>query len=350
MMKKDKVLVIIASFNGQKYWPDLLPALAKEQYVDFDLEILIVDNNSSDGSAEYIKANYPQFTLMKSASNSGFVGANNIGYDYAKKIQAKYIYLLNQDTIINPAWLQPLYDFAQKNKFGSLQSKINLWPESRKVNTLGNKIHFLGFGYSWKMGEMDDHEAAVSKINYASGAGVFVSMEALDHLGYLFDDTMFLYLEDLDLGWSLQLLGYDNYVIPASQIFHKYEFNKSYQQVYWFERNRLWVCLKNYHFLSLIILFPAWFFMELGQLFFALKNRYINKKMRAYAFLFSLHGWKKLLQKRKLIQSKRVRSDHQVVTNFSGQILFQPLASPLLRMVNIFFNIYWQVVKLLIFW
>lgn len=349
-MNKDKVLLIIASFNGQKYWPDLLPALAKEQYTDFDLEVLVVDNNSTDSSVEYIKAHYPQFTLIKLPNNSGFVGANNVGYEYAKKIKAQYIYLLNQDTIINTGWLQPLYVFAKKNKFGSLQSKINLWPESRKINTLGNPIHFLGFGYSWKMGELDTHDYPVRKINYASGAGVFISMEALEKLGYLFDDSMFLYLEDLDLGWSLQLLGYDNYLIPESQIFHKYQFNKSYQQVYWFERNRLWVCLKNYHILSLIVLFPAWFLMEFGQLLFAVRNHYFSKKIKAYSFIFSFKGWRKLLQKRRLIQSKRVRKDRQVVTNFSGQILFQPLANPFLKLANIFFNIYWQIVRLLIFW
>ena len=57
---------------------------------------------------------------------------------------------------------------------------------------------------------------------------------------------MFMYLEDLDLGWSLNLLGYDNYIIPESIIYHKYEFKKGIKQIYWFERNRLWIILKNY--------------------------------------------------------------------------------------------------------
>ncbi len=349
-MTKDKVLVIIVSYNGQEYWPDLLPLLSQETYNDFDLEILVVDNASTDASAEYIKNNYPNFKLIKLEKNEGFVGGNNTGYYYAKEIGAKYIYLLNQDTVITAGFLQPLYDYAEKNKFGTLQSKINLWPTKDKINTLGNQIHFLGFGYGLKSGQADMGHYEIHKINYASGAGVFINMEALDKLGYLFDDTMFLYLEDLDLGWSLQLLGYDHYLVPASQIYHKYEFQRSMKSVYWFERNRLWVLLKNYHIFSILLLWPAWLIMEIGQIFYAYKNNYLLKKIQAYSFMYSYPQWQKLLYYRALIQKNRQRSDKQVVFNFSGKILFQALNSPALRVANFFFGIYWRLIRLLIVW
>jgi GT2 family glycosyltransferase len=347
---KNKVLLIIVSYNGQKYWPDLLPTLNKEVYTDFDLEILVVDNASTDSSVEHIKNNFPNFKLIKLDKNEGFVGANNTGYYYAKEIKAKYIYLLNQDTVITPGFLQPLYEYAEKNKFGTLQSKINLWPDKDKINTLGNQIHFLGFGYGMKSGQLDMVHYDIRKINYSSGAGVFINMEALEKLGYLFDDTLFLYLEDLDLGWSLQLLGYDNYLIPSSQIYHKYEFNRSMQAVYWFERNRLWVLLKNYHVFSILLLWPAWLLMEIGQIYFAYKNNYLLKKIKAYSFLYSYPQWQKLLYYRRLIQKNRQRTDRQVVQNFSGKILFQALNSPALGMANFFFNIYWRLIRLLIVW
>lgn len=349
-MSKNKVVLIIASYNGQKYWPDLLPILAEEHYADFDLEIVMVDNNSSDNSVEYIQNNFPKFKLIKLSKNEGFVGANNAGYFYAKEIGAKYIYLLNQDTVITKNFLQPLYDFAINNKFGSLQSKINLWPQKDKLNTLGNQIHFLGFGYGLKSGQQDLQHYSVRKINYCSGAGVFINMSALEKMGYLFDDTMFGYLEDLDLGWSLQLLGYDNYLVPASQIYHKYEFSRSMRLVNWFERNRLWVMLKNYHVLTLILISPAWLVMEIGQLYFAWRNQYLIKKIKAYGFIFSFTQWQKLLYYRALIQKNRQRSDHSVVCNFSGKIMFQALDSLSLQMANFFFNIYWSLIKLIIIW
>lgn len=350
MQKKDKIIIIIPSYNGVDYFRSLLPQLSQEQYLDFDLEIVIVDDCSKDDSVHFIKNNFPNFTLLQTKTNSGYVGANNLGYEYAKKVKADFIYLLNQDTEIESNFLQPLYDFACNNKFGTLQSKLRLYPETDKINTIGNVIHFLGFGYGSSGGSKDHNDQKITKINYASGAGVLISMKALEDLGYLFDETMFAYLEDLDLGWSLKLLGYDNFLIPTSIIYHKYEFSRSMKQVYWFERNRLWVMLKNYKLATLLLFFPAWLIMEFGQLYFAWQNNYLRNKIKAYSWLFSIQEWHILLTKRNNIQAKRVLSDGEILSSFSGKILFQALDSFLLRMANIFFNIYFKLIRFFIFW
>jgi len=350
MLKKSKIFIIIPSYNGRQYWDELFPNLLEEEYQDLDIQILVIDDNSTDGSADYINRKYPKIKVIRQRENIGFVGINNIGYQYAKKNQADYIYLLNQDTVVTSGFLRPLYDFAKENKFGSLQSKLLLWSDKNKINTIGNAIHFLGFGYGQGASQPDNQQLKITKINYASGAGVFISMRALDDLGYLFDETMFMYLEDLDLGWSLNMLGYDNYLIPNSVVYHKYEFKRSMKFFYWFERNRLWVMLKNYKLGSFLLIFPAWLIMEFGQLCLALTSHRFLSKLKAYTFLFSPAQMKVLLEKRKYIQSKRQRSDRQVVGNFTGVILFQPLDMFLLKIANVFFFIYWRVVKLFIFW
>ncbi|MCB9802590.1 glycosyltransferase family 2 protein [Candidatus Nomurabacteria bacterium] len=350
MQKKDKIILVIPSYNGVDYLRSLLPQLAEENYVDFDLEVVIVDNASTDDSVDFIKNNFSQFTLLENKENTGYVGANNLAYDYAKKNDAKYLYLLNQDTEITPSFLDPLYAFAKNNKFGSLQSKLKLFPETDKINTLGNVIHYLGFGYGSFNGDLDLGQQKIAQINYASGAGVLLSMEALNNLGYLFDETMFAYLEDLDLGWSLNLLGFENYLIPTSVVYHKYQFQRSMKQAYWFERNRLWVILKNYKIATLVFLFPAWLLMELGQIYFAWRNDYLKKKIKAYSFLFSAKEWKILLKKRKNIQDKRVINDRKILQTFSGNILFQPLHSTILNIANFIFDLYFQILRLFIVW
>lgn len=351
MSKRDKIIVIIVSYNGQEHWPDLMPLLSKEKYDDFDLEILVVDNNSKDNSVAYLQENFPEVTVIRNKENSGFVGGNNIGYKYALRHDASFIYLLNQDTVISPGFLQPLYNFAKDNsRIGSLQSKIKLWPDKHKLNTVGNAIHFLGFGYGMESGLIDKENQKPGKIDYASGAGVFISMAALNALGGLFDDTMFLYLEDLDLGWQLDMLGYENYLVPSSVIYHKYEFDRSMRNYYWFERNRLWNMLKNYKIGTLILIFPAWLIMELGQIFFALVKGRLILKLKSYKWLFSAREWKILKAKREYIQRKRKRSDREVVYSFKGMILFQPLSPLLLRVANLFFGLYWFIVKQFIFW
>lgn len=347
---KDKILIIIPNFNGQKYWADLMPVLSQEKYQDFDLEVLVVDNHSTDNSVKYLVKHYPQITIIKNQENLGYVGANNVGYEYAKYNHFDYIFLLNQDTVIVKGFLQPLYNFGKENKFGSLQPKLKLWSDQNKLNTIGNAIHYLGFGYGVGSETIDQTNQVISKINYSSGAGVFLAMPVLAKLGYLFDNTMFMYLEDLDLGWSLNLLGYDNYLIPDSLIYHKYEFSRGMKQLYWFERNRLWIMLKNYKLGTMLLILPAWLIMELGQLVYALVNKRLVQKLRSYSFLFSTQQWSVLLAKRQRIQNQRVRSDRQVVGQFKGVILFQPLESGLLKLGNIFFGLYWVIIKNLIFW
>jgi len=159
-----------------------------------------------------------------------------------------------------------------------------------------------------------------------------------------------MYLEDLDLGWSLSMLGYDSYLIPNSIIYHKYEFKRGMQLLTWFERNRLWVMLKNYKLGTLLLILPAWLVMELGQIIFALMNKRLWQKIKSYYFLFSPSQIKILIKKRRYIQSKRIRSDRQVVGKFTGLILFQPLDMWPLKIANIFFFIYWQIIKLFILW
>ena len=351
MSEKDKILIIIPSYNGLDYWPSLLPLLTQQKYAQFEVEILVVDNNSADGSADFLEKNYPQIKVIRNSFNTGYVGANNIGYQQAKEIGAKYIYLLNQDTVVTSDFLLPLYQFAEKNnKVGSLQSKLRLWSKKDRINTIGNAIHFLGFGYGLGSNTFDKNNQKIKKINYSSGAGELLSMKALAEKGGLFDETMFAYLEDLDLGWQLALLGYENYLVPESVVYHKYEFDRSMRQYYWFERNRLWTMLKNYKIATMVLIFPAWLLMETAQLFYALKNKKLKDKIRAYGFLFSARERKILKAKREEIQSKRCRSDRQVVGRFTGVILFQPLDSLALKIANFIFFIYWRVVKLFIFW
>lgn len=352
MSRRSKVIVIIAAYNGGQYWSELMPGLTAEYYPDFDVEILVVDNDSSDDTVAYLQEHFSSVKLIVNQKNLGFVGANNIGYQYARQAKADYIYLLNQDTVIRPGWLQPLYDFARQHKFGSLQSKLLLWPDTSRINTVGNVIHFLGFGYGAGSGQPDRPDLEIKKINYASGAGVFLSMRVLADLAHtaLFDETLFMYLEDLDLGWSLNLLGYDHYLVPDSIVYHKYSFDRSMKNYYWFERNRLWIMLKNYRLGTLALIFPAWLLMEIGQWIYAIRHRRLIQKFRAGLWFWSLASWRTLLRKRLQIQSKRVRTDRQVVGAFSSRILFQGLASPLLALANIFLYIYWAIVKRLIFW
>ncbi len=347
-----KVAIIIVNYNGQKYLPDLFNSLKKTDYPLEDYMIIMVDNNSTDESIAYTRENYPEIKLLLQEKNTGFASGNNIGMKYAIKKGYDYVFLLNQDTEVTPSWLKELVELADKDKtLGAIQSKLYLHADKSKLNTVGNRIHFLGFGYGEASGAKDEGKYdEVREINYPSGAAVLLRVSALKEIG-LFDDAMFMYLEDLDIGWRMWLAGYKVVMQPTSIIYHKYEFNRSMKQVYYFERNRLLTLFRNYKTGTLVLLSPAWFIMEAGQLVFAIKNKYLGKKVASYLYFTNPNVWHSIGRHRKKMEELRKVSDNEMLKKFTGSIHFQELSNPLLLYIaNPIFTVYLKILTFIIRW
>ncbi|MFW0837811.1 MAG: glycosyltransferase family 2 protein [Candidatus Komeilibacteria bacterium] len=347
-----KVAVIVVIYNGAGFLPELLSSLQNTTYPPDDWDLLLVDNNSQDNSIALAKELFPQAKLFPQKENLGFAAANNLAMSYALDNGYDYIFLLNHDTVVTPGWLEPLVNRAESNKeIGAVQSKLMLAQKKDHINTVGNRIHFLGFGYGEASGQLDRGKYEQARmINYPSGAAVLYRAEALRSVG-LFAPQMFMYLEDLDLGWRLWLAGYQCWLDPRSIIYHKFEFSRGMTKVYYFERNR-WLCiLRDYHWATLILLFPALLMMEIGQLLFAIKNGWSKDKIRSYVYFTDPLVWSELLGQRRQIQNQRHRTDAQMLAMFTGEILYQELASPLLLYVaNPIFKFYLTIMRWLIRW
>jgi O-antigen biosynthesis protein len=122
MTQYPTVSVIIVNYNGKHLMDDCLSSLLSVSYPKSKLEVIVVDNNSHDGSQSYIKENFPEVKLIISKDNSGFTGGNNLGFKHSK---GEYIILLNSDTKVEKNWLMPLVDTAKKNpKVGLINSKL----------------------------------------------------------------------------------------------------------------------------------------------------------------------------------------------------------------------------------
>jgi GT2 family glycosyltransferase len=347
-----KVAVIIVNYNGQKYLPDLFNSLEKTDYPKDDWQIILVDNKSSDESVQYVKENYSKVKILLQDKNTGFAEGNNIGMNFAISKEFDFVFLLNQDTEVSPNWLKPLVELAEADKsIGAVQSKLFLHSDKTRLNTVGNKIHFLGFGYGEASNIIDDGKYdKVREINYPSGAAVLLRVSALKKIG-LFDDTMFMYIEDLDLGWRLWIAGYKCVMQPTSIIYHKYEFDRSMKQVYYFERNRLLTILRNYKAGTLVMILPAWFIMEIAQLLYAAKNHYLGKKIASYFYFTDPQVWIDIGSHRRKQVELRQLTDRQILSKFTGSILFQELGNPLLLYVaNPIFTIYLRVMRFIVWW
>ena len=350
-MTHPRIAILIVAYNGIDFLPICLNSLAAVQGEPF--AIFVVDNNSTDGTARYIEDRWENVHLIRSDSNRGYAGGNSYGWGHIQKEMpsVEYILLLNQDTIVTPDFLVPLTAALDTDAtLVAVQPQLLLDPERNKINSLGNITHYLGFGYSSYNGSLID-AVAINRhpINYASGAAVLLRVSTIAKVG-LFDDFMFMYLEDLDLGWRLSLAGYKQELIPESIVYHHYEFSRGMRQYYYFERNRLWIVLKNYRLATIVILLPALLIMEVLQLVYAIMNGMALSKLRSYAYFLDVRNIRNLYVDRKKTQALRVVTDRSILRSYTGMIEFQPLHSPAVTLSNIFFEFYRRLILLLIHW
>ena len=348
MTARSKVAIAIVSYNSAGKLPDCLASLGKMNYPPELLDVILVDNNSSDQCSALAQELYPAIRVIKNSANRGFAGANNQAYELAKSLGVKYLALLNDDTIVDENWLNELLAVMEDDpRVGAAQAKLLLYPETQLLNSYGNALTFLGFGYCNDY-RRPDKSGPIIETAYPSGAAVALRLSALEEIG-LFDEALFMYHEDVDLGWRLRLCGYKIIMNPRSIVYHKYSFAKAAYKYYHMERNRQIVALKNYRWATLLIFFPAWLVMEVGIMLFALKNGWLKEKLRGYGWILKNAG--KIIAARRAIQGERVVSDRQILRLFVSGIKFQDVDNPLLKyLANPLMSAYFHLARLIIFW
>jgi len=208
--------VIIPHWNGKHFLQPCLDALAAQTYAP--LEVIVVDNASSDGSQQYIKDHYPDVTLIELPENRGFTGACNAGMEAAN---GDFISLLNNDTEVHPDWARAVVEaFDHHPDAGMVASKMLLFDKRDHIHTAGDLFTTDGQALNRGVWEKDsgqfDEEAYVFS---ACGGSSVYRRELLDEVGLLDDDYFFL-LEDVDLGWRAQLAGWRALYTPHAIVYH----------------------------------------------------------------------------------------------------------------------------------
>lgn len=208
--------VIIPHWNGLRFLPDCLGALHAQTYPA--IEVIVVDNASSDGSQAFIKAEYPWVHLIELPTNTGFTGACNTGMRAAT---GEVICLLNNDTEVAPTWAAEVMDaFARHPEVGSVASKMLLFDRRDHIHTTGDTFSVDGRAGNrgiWEQdtGQYDREEFVFS----ACGGSSAYRRTLLDAVGLLDDDFFFL-MEDVDLGWRAQLAGWRCLYTPKAVVYH----------------------------------------------------------------------------------------------------------------------------------
>ncbi|MFA5129349.1 MAG: glycosyltransferase family 2 protein [Patescibacteria group bacterium] len=350
------VEVIVVTWNHRYFVERLFDGLRATDYPKDSWTVHIVDNASKDGTGEAVRqciAGLPEgfptvhFTAMD--HNSGFAEGNNV---VMRHTNADYVYLLNPDASFEPETLRRAVEAAEKNpNAASVQSFLILMQSPGLINSVGNDIHFAGHGYcrGYKQ-PVSSAPKDITPIIYASGAGSLYRMSVLKRIGF-FDETLFAYHEDLEMGWRMLLAGYDNLLAPSSVLLHHYEFSRSVKKWYLMERNRGIVILTMYKIPTIVILLPGLFAIELATWLFAIKGGWIRDKAKAVGWFFIPSSIAYLLRKRREMKRIRTRKDREILARFVFGIEHQD-ADPwfMRRIANPLMKIYYKIVKAIVRW
>lgn len=241
--------VIIPNYNGKHFLAPCLDSVLACGYPLEKMEIIVVDNGSKDGSAEFIQKNYPQVKVLRLQENKGYAG----GCDYGVQgTQAEFIVFLNNDCQVHAGWMTELHEaFCSESDIGAVSS-VMYNENNTLLDFVGSEMNFYGHG-----NQIFFHQpvAAVSPEQYpdylisACGASLLMRRDVYMTIGG-YDPNYFAYFEDVDLGWRLWLAGYKIKLAKTSIVSHVHQgtgrFVGDAVKLRLCERNSLITIIKNY--------------------------------------------------------------------------------------------------------
>jgi GT2 family glycosyltransferase len=239
------VSVIVVNYNGMDYIDPFVSSLRDLDHDGYQVELIVVDNLSSDGSAQYIRSRYPDITLLENDMNN-YARALNLGI---RNAEGEFIATVNNDTILGKGWLTALMHVMLRGEtIGAVQSKI-LFSDSQKINSLGvaevEDFYFRDIGFG-EEDSPDSPNGAGHEIDFFSGCSVLFRRKCLEQTG-LFDENFVMYMEDIDYSIRCRDAGWRIALSPESIVLHKYHGAASSDLCEYFcSRNRLLLLAKRY--------------------------------------------------------------------------------------------------------
>lgn len=211
-------IVVIPNLNGGTALIEAVESLTKQTVRP---HIIVVDNASTDGSADAALVRFPQIELIRHTTNLGYAGGVNPGLRRAIELDAKYAAPFNDDAVADGRWLEKLVGFLETHdQYGAVACKV-LHADGKTLDSTGEHLTNWGLPYPRGRGEVDSGQYdGQTDIFAASGAASLYRVETLKQVGLL-DEDFFAYYEDVDLSFRMQLAGWEVGYVPESRVYHK---------------------------------------------------------------------------------------------------------------------------------
>lgn len=227
-MQTPSVFIIILNYNGKTVLQKCLTSIFRSDYKN--IEVVVVDNASSDGSLEEAMQKFSKVHFIKNSENIGFSRGNNLGIRFSLEKFADYILLLNNDTEIFSNTISLLVNYAEKNDQVGITSPLILGPNAKEIWFAGGRINWSKMSCSHIL-SLKAEKAYT--IEYASGCAMLIKKEVFKKIG-LFDERFFLYYEDTDFSLRAKKQNFNISLLPQAKIIH-FEISNSTnpQKIYW---------------------------------------------------------------------------------------------------------------------
>lgn len=256
------VVFIVVSWNNQDILGDCFQSIVNQTYNNH--KTVLIDNGSKDDSISFTKENYPWVDVYDAKANLGFAKGNNVAMQYAaeKYPEVSYFVFLNSDARLRSDWLDVLVHFAQKKPRGAVFQSTTLdYYNHDVVDSTHIYISDNGSGTqaNWRSPYLGEH--GPRKVFGANAAAALISKKFIDAQPFstVFDETLFMYLEDVDLSARATVMGWDNYLVPGTAAYHMGSASSGKTpgfSLYMTYRNNVAILLKNIPFKMLIRIFP----------------------------------------------------------------------------------------------
>ncbi len=237
------ISIVIVSWNGSRFLEPCLEAVLAQRGADF--EVLLVDNGSTDGTADLVRSRFPVVRLVVLGTNQGFTGGNNAGAAVAR---GRYVAFLNNDTVPEPGWLARLRDgIDDAAGFLLTTSRVVYMHDASIIDSAGDGLFRWGGAFKHHHGGPADQALVSGEVFGVCGAACLVRRDVFDELGG-FDDAFFASHEDVDLSYRARLRGYRCRYVADAVVRHHGSATLgrvSTLAVFHGQRNLEWVYLKN---------------------------------------------------------------------------------------------------------
>lgn len=320
---KDKipfVSVVMPTFNGLEILKVCLPSVLNQSYPKGSYEVIVVDNASEDGTVEYIRKKYPKIKIVQNKKNMGYVGINSaLGL-----CMGKYVYFINNDITMNRDCIKNLIKVIEKDD--SIAMAVH-----NTVNYYNKKLVSGGTWASRAMycGHYPQAGKSNKPIEIPYMGGGLIRKSVIDKFGYLFDPDYFIYVEDLDLGLRIRLIGMKVMLVFDAMNFHMHaltmkKYSSSHRNAFLLERNTLMTFFKVFSIKTMLLLFPYILLMRAASVLrdlaaFRLKSAFARVK----AVLWVIFNFGLIAGKRKVLQGLRAADDRYLLKVFTEKYLFK---------------------------